>query len=87
MSYRSDRVDGRLPRRQMVRSLMSASLLVPAALSELLARDAPDLGDPLAPRPPHYPGTAKRVIFLFMTGGVSHLESFDPKPDAPQMNV
>ena len=40
------------------------------------ARDA----DPLAPRPPHFPGKAKRVIFLFMTGGVSHLDTFDPKP-------
>ena len=40
------------------------------------SRDA----DPLAPRAPHFPGKAKRVIFLFMTGGVSHLESFDPKP-------
>ena len=36
--------------------------------------------DPLAPKAPHFPGKAKRVIYLFMTGGVSHLESFDPKP-------
>jgi hypothetical protein len=36
--------------------------------------------DPLAPRPPHFPGRAKRVIFLFMKGGPSHVDTFDPKP-------
>src|SRR5207245_7034650 len=35
---------------------------------------------PLAPKPPHFPATARSVIFLFMTGGPSHLETFDPKP-------
>src|SRR5688572_215875 len=29
---------------------------------------------------PHFPPKAKSVIWLFMNGGVSHLESFDPKP-------
>jgi len=36
--------------------------------------------DPLAPRPPHFAPKAKRVIFLFMAGGPSHLEMFDNKP-------
>jgi hypothetical protein len=36
--------------------------------------------DPLAPRPPHFPARAKRVIFLFMNGGPSHIDTFDPKP-------
>src|SRR5438552_4138199 len=36
--------------------------------------------DPLTPKPPHFPATARSVIFLFMTGGPSHLETFDPKP-------
>ncbi len=36
--------------------------------------------DPLAPRPPHFPPRAKRVIFLFSTGGVSHMDTFDHKP-------
>jgi len=35
---------------------------------------------PLAPRPPHFPGKAKRIIHLFMNGGPSHLDTFDPKP-------
>ncbi|MEW4569090.1 DUF1501 domain-containing protein [Tautonia sp. JC769] len=69
-------------RRQVVGSLVGGSLLLPGIVSELLAADAPAPrpDDPLAPRPPHFPARAKRVIFLFMTGGVSHLESFDPKP-------
>jgi hypothetical protein len=64
-------------RRQLVHSLFAGSALFPAMLSELLA----ETGDPLAPRATHFPGKAKRVIFLFMTGGVSHVDSFDPKPD------
>jgi hypothetical protein len=37
--------------------------------------------NPLAPRPPHLPDAkARAVIFLFMAGGPSHLETFDPKP-------
>jgi hypothetical protein len=36
--------------------------------------------DPLAPRPPHHPARAKRVIFLFMQGGPSHVDTFDYKP-------
>ena len=67
-----------LPRRQMIRSLMAGTALMPAMLSELLAEGS---GDPLAPKAPHFPPKAKRVIFLFMTGGVSHVDSFDPKPD------
>jgi len=61
-------------------------------LGDLLARQArggvgasktlPRLpvGDPLTSRPPHFFAKAKSVIFLFMTGGPSHLETFDPKP-------
>ena len=33
----------------------------------------------MAPKQPHFPAKAKRVIFLFMHGGVSHIDSFDPK--------
>jgi hypothetical protein len=35
---------------------------------------------PLAVRQPHFPGKAKRVIHLFMNGGPSHVDTFDPKP-------
>ncbi|MDX2035630.1 MAG: DUF1501 domain-containing protein [Isosphaeraceae bacterium] len=55
------------------------------ALSGILANaaDIPPAGrgrDPLAPRPTHFPPKIKRVIFLFMQGGVSHVDSFDHKP-------
>jgi hypothetical protein len=63
-------------RRQVIHSLFAGSTLFPAMLSELMAETT----DPLAPKAPHFPGKAKRVIFLFMTGGVSHVDSFDPKP-------
>ncbi|MCI0358906.1 MAG: DUF1501 domain-containing protein [Planctomycetaceae bacterium] len=36
--------------------------------------------NPLAERPPHFPAKAKRVIHLFMNGGPSHVDTFDPKP-------
>jgi hypothetical protein len=41
---------------------------------------SPEPADPLAPRPPHFPAKAKRLIFLFMSGGPSHVDLFDPKP-------
>ena len=39
-----------------------------------------DGANPLAPKQPHFPAKAKRVIFLFMAGAPSHLELFDNKP-------
>src|SRR5947209_13096980 len=41
---------------------------------------ADSLSNPLAPKPPQFPARAKRVIFLFMEGGPSHLDTFDYKP-------
>lgn len=41
---------------------------------------------PLAPKAPHFSAKAKRVIFLFMHGGVSHVDTFDPKPKLAAMN-
>src|SRR5262245_24223232 len=37
-------------------------------------------GRPLVPRPPHHPPRARACIFLFMEGGPSHIDTFDPKP-------
>jgi hypothetical protein len=53
-----------------------------------LAADKPAAGKPaaagggytLSPKPPHFQARAKRVIFLFMNGGPSHVDTFDPKP-------
>jgi len=63
--------------------MVASSMLFPAIVSELCGDEnaqARARGDELAPRPPHFPGRAKSVIFLFMSGGVSHVDSFDHKP-------
>ncbi len=64
-----------MTRRQTVRSLFLGSSLFPALLSDLLAKDTPPNADsPLAPKAPHFPGTAKRVIFIYLSGGMSHVD-------------
>jgi hypothetical protein len=57
----------------------------------LLTTDAgaaatPSTASPLAPRKPHHRAKAKQAIFLFMSGGPSHLELFDPKPDLQRLH-
>src|SRR2546422_1158794 len=42
--------------------------------------------NPLAPRAPHFPAKAKRVIHLFMAGAPSHLDLFDPKPELAKLD-
>lgn len=63
-------------RRGFLRSAVAGSPLLPAIVSQLLA----DTRDPLAARVAPREAKAKHVIFLFMTGGVSHVDTFDPKP-------
>jgi hypothetical protein len=48
------------------------------ALSSLLEAAS---NNPLAPKPPHEKARAKSVIYLFMHGGASHVDTFDPKPE------
>jgi hypothetical protein len=71
---------GPMTRREMLRS--SAAGFGSLALAGLLADEAAAAarGNPLAPRPPHFPARAKRVIFLFMHGGPSQVDTFDYKP-------
>src|SRR4029077_15978909 len=78
-------------RRQFLRSAGAGFGLV--ALSALLADEGLlaaegdlEAGNPRTPRKPHFEGKAKRVIFLFMSGGPSHLETFDPKPDLQRLH-
>lgn len=59
------------------------SLLGERAFGEAIQPASPDEGrekDPFAPRKPHFPAKAKSVIYLFMDGGPSQVDSFDPKP-------
>jgi hypothetical protein len=70
-------------RRHILRSMIGSSALLPGIISELMADESSRPNndtDPLAPRPPHFAPKAKRVIFLYMSGGVSHVDSWDPKP-------
>ncbi len=56
------------------------------ALSSLRADDKPAAG-PLAPKPPHHPAKAKACISLFMEGGPSHIDTFDPKPKLAELHM
>src|SRR5688572_29961584 len=49
-------------------------------LSATLRAESARFESPFAPKPPHFPGKAKRVIHLFMNGGPSQVDTFDPKP-------
>ena len=70
-------------RRQMLErsALGFGSLALASLLSDEQAAAARRVAEnPLAPREPHFPARAKRVIFLFMKGGPSHIDTFDYKP-------
>jgi len=56
-------------------------------LASLLGQNvfAADAANPLAVKAPPFPAKAKRVIFLFMSGGPSHVDLFDPKPKLAAM--
>ena len=58
------------------------------ALASLLARDAAasPAVNPIAPRTPHFEPKAKAVIFIFMAGGPSQLELFEPKPELNKLD-
>ncbi|HLW68411.1 MAG TPA: DUF1501 domain-containing protein [Gemmataceae bacterium] len=63
-----------------------AGIAAGALLADDAARAAPDSADPLAPRPPHYPAKAKRVVYLFQAGAPSQPELFDYKPELVKHN-
>ena len=72
-------------RRAALRSISSGfGYLAFAALADQQARAekqrSPKVPGPLAPREPHFPARAKRVIFLSMRGAPSHVDTFDYKP-------
>jgi hypothetical protein len=67
-------------RRQLLRRAGAGfgSLALAAILADEARADLP--ANPLAPRMPHFRPRARRVIFLFMPGGPSQVDTFDPKP-------
>jgi hypothetical protein len=63
------------------------------ALGSLLQRDSavaaakvPPIKNPLVAKPPQLPGRAKSVILLFMQGGPSHVDTFDPRPELKRLD-
>ena len=71
-------------RRTFIQSLAGAGLILPGMLHEMMAETISPaqaaVENPLAPKAPMFPAKAKSVIFLYMSGGVSHVDTFDPKP-------
>src|SRR5579864_8700004 len=86
-SVRGGSRDWQLSRRDLLRTMgtgfgmaglgstLNASTLKPAAAL-----------NPLAPKAPHFPAKAKHVIFLFLNGGPSQVDTFDPKPMLVKFN-
>ena len=54
------------------------------ALTDLLAQE---MAGPLAVKKPHLPAKAKSVIMLYMAGGPSHIDTFDPKPSLEKLDM
>src|SRR6266852_6924359 len=78
-----------LTRRQMLSRFANgfgmlglAGLLTQESRAETIASSV--ASNPLAVKPPPFQARAKRVIFLFMSGGPSHIDTFDPKPRLQQ---
>ncbi len=77
-----------MTRRQMLCSLgngfgalgLASVLAAEGLLGSALQAATEGTSNPLAPKAPHFPARAKRVIFLFMNGGPSQVDTFDPKP-------
>lgn len=69
-------------RDMLLRTANGFGALALAALMSDKAYGAPthSASNPMAPRAPHYAPRAKNIIFLYMDGGVSQVDSFDPKP-------
>src|SRR5690606_22401665 len=73
-----------ISRRQMLRSTSAGFGFL--ALASLLASQAPQKAHaetnpgPLAPKAPHFPVKAKRMIFVFMQGAISQMDTWEYKP-------
>ncbi|MGC3966549.1 MAG: DUF1501 domain-containing protein [Pirellulales bacterium] len=82
-----------LTRRQLLYGL-GATLGTAAFNSLLAAENAPAAksqpaapAGPLVPKPAHHAAKAKRCIFLYMEGGPSHIDTFDPKPTLSKLHM
>ena len=62
-----------------------AGVLADAQGAEVAPAPRP-VTNPLAPKSPHFPGKAKHVVHLFMNGGPSQVDTFDPKPELDRLH-
>ncbi|WP_417732356.1 DUF1501 domain-containing protein [Rosistilla oblonga] len=79
MNFPFDPTTSLLSRRSILRSAGGGFGML--GLTDLLSQDASASSNAEKLGLPHFPAKAKRVIFLFMSGGPSQLDTFDPKPD------
>src|SRR5215467_12065524 len=70
----------------LVRAAHGFGSIALASLLDLPAAHAAERVNPLAPKPQQIPAKAKSVIFLFMVGGPSQVDTFDPKPALENYN-
>ncbi len=73
------------PRRDFLFGLGSS--LGALALTDLQAAEKLTVDSPLSPKPPMHPAKAKAVIMLFMEGGPSQADTFDPKPELNRLHL
>ena len=64
-----------------------SSTLGTVALNSLLMAEEQNKSGPLTPKSPHHTPKAKACIFLFMEGGPSHLDTFDPKEKLKELHL
>lgn len=63
-----------------------ASFMGGCAAKNSQSQDLLSTLDPMAPKPPHFPGKARRVIYMHMAGAPSQLELFDYKPELQKLH-
>lgn len=82
MKTNTDQMQQVVSRREMLsRSGTGFGMLGLSALLSEELKAATRSDSPVAPKQPHFEPRAKNVIFLFMNGGPSHVDTFDPKPE------
>jgi hypothetical protein len=82
-----DHIRAAVTRRDVLaRAAHGFGALALGSLLEAPAAAASKRVNPLAAKPGHLPGKAKSVIFLFMVGGPSQIDTFDPKPALDKMH-
>ena len=67
-------------REMLVRSGMGLGMLGLASLFREAQASTAQFENPLSPKAPHFPAKAKHIIHVFLNGGPSHVDTFDPKP-------